>query len=111
MLVLGALGGSALAVMAGLPYWRLHPRFAAANTGVVVAFLLAGILFASVASSRLCGLVFIASSLLWCAQWLASWQTVGVIPVVAFFSGWLFFPTTGYGIMIYQDGRLRDRLE
>ncbi|WP_051712406.1 histidine kinase [Spirillospora albida] len=99
------LAVAALALGAGWPYWRGHPAAAAVTLGCCAGIAAQGVLLATGGRTRRTGLLFLAASVCWAVNWLASWDAYAG-PILSPYAQAGFFLALGVGVLMYPDGRL-----
>ncbi|WP_173091691.1 histidine kinase [Actinomadura verrucosospora] len=99
------LAVAALAYAAGWPYWRDHPGAAALTLAGTGGIAVVGALLATGARTRRTGLLFLAASLFWAVNWLASWNA-GPGPLLSPYAQADFYLALAVGVLLYPSGRL-----
>ncbi|MDL4817053.1 sensor histidine kinase [Actinomadura opuntiae] len=96
---------AALALAAGWPYWRDHAAAAAVSLVGTAGLAVVGVLLATGARTRRTGLLFVAASLCWALNWLASWDA-GPGPLLSPYAQADFYLALAVGVLLYPAGRL-----
>ncbi|WP_433136475.1 histidine kinase [Actinomadura nitritigenes] len=104
------LAVAALALAAGWPYWRDHAAAAALGLVSTGGIAVVGALLATGTRTRRTGLLFLAASLFWALNWLASWNT-GPGPLLSPYAQADFYLTLAVGVLLYPAGRLEYRAD
>ncbi|MEU9024681.1 histidine kinase [Actinomadura sp. NPDC048394] len=104
------LAVAALAFAAGWPYWRDHAAAAALSLVSTGGIAVVGALLATGARTRRTGLLFLAASLFWAVNWLASWNA-GPGPLLSPYAQADFYLTLAVGVLLYPAGRLEYRAD
>ncbi|GAA2163668.1 hypothetical protein GCM10009727_80310 [Actinomadura napierensis] len=103
--LVAGLAVAALAFAAGWPYWRDHAAAAAVSLVGTAGIAVVGALLATGARTRRTGLLFVAASLCWALNWLASWDT-GPGPLLSPYAQADFYLALAAGVLLYPAGRL-----
>lgn len=96
----------ASSAVCGLPYWRLHPWWAAMTICCCAGFGVAGVLMQTESRTRTCGTMLVLAGAAWSLTWAQSWNA-GVLPVFGQFSQSLSFLALAMAILRYvRPGKL-----
>ncbi|GAA0468229.1 hypothetical protein Ade02nite_79070 [Paractinoplanes deccanensis] len=103
---IGLLGAVAVGV-SGAPYWRDHVVAAVIVIVGCGALGMAGGILISAVPTRPTGMLLIAATFAWCANWLTS-RNSGVYPLIGNWGASLYFALLGIGVLLYPTGRLQN---